>query len=225
MFCKHCGTQIPDESVFCPNCGGSTAARANGQTGTDTNGSSYQQPTGAYEQPAQPQGQPGYQQGGGYQQPQGYYGQRKPASPPVDVMSLVSLCMGAVGLIMGLAAIVKGARSMSSQGIIQSIMNMFNGGGSGVGNIVLAIVAAAICAGGFILARRQIQSVGSNTFNSLGKILSLVGFFLALAGLIFAIIGKVKSKKAANYSDYLNQFGGSLENMFGDLGNLFEDLF
>lgn len=26
MFCKHCGTQIPDDSQLCPNCGAATSA-------------------------------------------------------------------------------------------------------------------------------------------------------------------------------------------------------
>lgn len=50
MFCTNCGTQLPDGSRFCSNCGAPQAAPAQPM---------YQQP--AYQQPAYPQ-QPMYQQ-------------------------------------------------------------------------------------------------------------------------------------------------------------------
>ena len=34
MYCKHCGTLIPEESVFCPECGGSLKPTASSATPT-----------------------------------------------------------------------------------------------------------------------------------------------------------------------------------------------
>lgn len=65
MFCGNCGTQIPDNSQFCPNCGASTGAPA----GNAASQGQWQQPAQpAYQQPYQAQGQ--------------YYGQAAMQQPP-----------------------------------------------------------------------------------------------------------------------------------------------
>ena len=56
MFCTNCGTQLPDGSRFCSNCGAPQAAAPAQPTYQQP---AYQQPV--YQQPAYPQ-QPMYQQ-------------------------------------------------------------------------------------------------------------------------------------------------------------------
>ena len=49
MFCKYCGSQIPDNSKFCPNCG----AQFSGALGRPSQISNVQQPVVNYEPPTQ----------------------------------------------------------------------------------------------------------------------------------------------------------------------------
>lgn len=65
MFCGNCGTQIPDNSQFCPNCGASTGAPAGNAA-----------PQGQWQQPAQPAYRQPYQAQGQY------YGQAAMQQPP-----------------------------------------------------------------------------------------------------------------------------------------------
>ena len=76
MFCTNCGTQLPDGSRFCSQCGAPQTAAAPAQ-------GAYQQPV--YQQPAAPTQQPVYQQPAApvYQQPvypQGNYAQQAAAT-------------------------------------------------------------------------------------------------------------------------------------------------
>ncbi len=64
MFCSNCGTQIPDDSKFCPNCGAKSAAPAGGQPQQgQPQQAQYNQPQqGQYNQPQQGQPQQQYNQ-------------------------------------------------------------------------------------------------------------------------------------------------------------------
>lgn len=185
MFCKNCGSQIQDGAGFCPNCGMKIEAPMG------------QQPTGGYQQSAP-------QQTGYHHSP---YQQRAPhAGGGVDVMGICSLSAGGLGAILGIAALVKGVRAMTGGGIIGSIYNALSGG-SGIGNIVFAIVAAAISFAGIFLAKKSVEAKGENSFAKFGKILGIIGLILGAAGLVFAIIGKIRFRNQSNYlNDLYNEF-------------------
>ena len=195
MFCKKCGAQVNDGAAFCPGCGTKIAAAPPQNN---------RQPEA--QQPGGPQPNYGRQP---YQQP---YGQRPPAKSGsgVDLMGIIALGAGALGAILGIAALVKGVRSMTGGGLINSLYNAFTGG-SGAGNIVLAIVAVVLSIAAIIVAKKSVEQHGENTFAKLGRVFGIIGVILGAAGLVFSIIGKIRARSASSYVN--------------DLGNMFSDLF
>ena len=196
MFCKNCGTQMQDGAAFCPNCGTKIEAPA-GQTAGQPTGGVY--PNGA-------QGQPGGYPNAPYQ---GDPRMRQQSS--LDVMGICALSAGALGAILGLVALIKGVQSMTMAGLLSNLYSSFTGGAAASGNIVLAIVAAALGVAGIVLAKKSVASHGDNSFAKFGKILGIVSIILGAAGLVFSIIGMIRQRNAPNYMD--------------ELGNLFEDWF
>lgn len=104
MFCKNCGTAIPDGTIFCPNCGTNQAAQAPVQP---------QQPVYGYAPAPQADAQPA-----------------KGLAVASLVLGIVSLIMfaviaGPLAIILGGAAKSKGNRSgMATGGIVCGIIGV-----------------------------------------------------------------------------------------------------
>ena len=136
MYCTHCGKQINDEAVVCPNCGVPT-----GNTGFDKANTGYQQPSG-YQQPTG-----GYQQPNNYYQPKGYMQGNQPAPQPV----IRNVC-GIIGFVFGLASLYFGLYMCITCiiALVLSIVGMVNRkkcnscNGLTIAGLVLSIISFVI---------------------------------------------------------------------------------
>lgn len=118
-FCSNCGSQIGDESKFCPNCGKTLDAQNAGQQQTQTT------------QTSQPNYQQGYQPN--YQQTQ--------TKPKLNIMALVGFILGCVSILINFWGIVGIIALVFS---IVGYTQIKNTGNGGKGLAITGIILGAI---------------------------------------------------------------------------------
>ena len=163
MFCENCGSQIPDGSAICPNCG--AAVRVSPTTGEAVPVQPIEavpvQPV--YQQPVQPvYQQPAYQATPIYQQP---------AAGGSKALSIVALVLGICGLVFCWVPVF--GLLIAVAGLICGIISLKNPSGKGMGltGMILSIIGCVI---GSMMIFSIIASAGSytNKASSLSRSLS-----------------------------------------------------
>ena len=157
MFCENCGSQIPDGSAICPNCG--AAARVSPTTGEAVpvqpiEAVPVQPVQPVYQQPIQPvYQQPAYQSTPIYQQPAAGGGSK--------ALAIVALVLGISALVFCWVPIFGSLIAVA--GLICGIISLKNPNGKGMGltGMILSIVAC-------VLSFMMIVSIlaGGSSYNS-----------------------------------------------------------
>ena len=155
MFCENCGSQIPDGSALCPNCG--AAVRVSPTTGEAVpvqpiEAVPVQPVQPVYQQPVQPvYQQPAYQATPIYQQP---------AAGGSKALAIVALVLGICGLVFCWIPIF--GMLIAIAGLICGILSLKNPSGKGMGltGMILSIVGCVI---GFMMIVSILAGTGSYT--------------------------------------------------------------
>ena len=130
MFCTNCGTNIPDDSSFCPGCGANiNAAQANVQPQAPVyQQAPVQQQTPVYQQAPIQQQAPIYQQAPTYQQAPVYQQGPYPQKPSKKKGWIIALIIGivAIAIIGILVFVLTNSKNKSPEDIVEKLEKAYN---------------------------------------------------------------------------------------------------